>query len=270
MRREIPEQPLWHDRLFARSDYRQSAREVELSLINVEAPDEVRLRDAMPDVLNQLKLIREDIVRSVDHHGQRNYTLQESTHRGVHDFLSGHFIITIHGPQAVSAKDELRASPAVSASVPNIVSREVGETSRVRKGVQSSQPSYGAQASHETYFDAFEVLCPLDPAASPPQVKMARSIHTVPDLWREWQYGSGSDPAIQALEDAYGAGWRLDQAERVFFGRRKVIIDEVKRRAALPGATPAAAVEDLELVRRRMKVTLHRLWRWLHDKKDAV
>lgn len=102
---------MWHDRLFARSDYRQFAREVELSLINVEAPDEVRLRDAMPDVLNKLKLIREDIVRSVDHHGQRNYTLQESMHRGVHDFLSGNFSITIHGPQAVSAKDELRTSP---------------------------------------------------------------------------------------------------------------------------------------------------------------
>ena len=129
---------MWYDRLFAWSDHRQFAREVELSFINVEAPDEVRLHDAMPDVLKQLKLIREDIVRSVDHHGQRKYTLQESTHRGVHDFLSGHFSITIHGPQAASTKDELRTSPAGSASVPNIVSKEVGETSRVREGVQSS------------------------------------------------------------------------------------------------------------------------------------
>ena len=108
MRREFPEHPMWHDRLFARSDYRQFAREGELSLINVEAPVEVRLRDAMPDVLNQLKLIREDIVRSVDHHGQRNYTLQESTHRGVHDFLSGHFFY--HHPRPPSGFCKRRAS----------------------------------------------------------------------------------------------------------------------------------------------------------------
>ena len=99
IRREFPEHPMWRDRLFARSDYRQFAREVELSLIDIEAPDEVRLRNAMPDVLNQLKLIREDIERSVDHHGQRNCTLQESMHRGVHDSLSGHFSINIRGPK---------------------------------------------------------------------------------------------------------------------------------------------------------------------------
>ena len=51
-RRGFPEHSMWRDRLFARSDYRHFAREVELSLIDNEAPDEVRLRNAMPDVLN--------------------------------------------------------------------------------------------------------------------------------------------------------------------------------------------------------------------------
>ena len=41
-----------------------------------------------------------------------------------------------------------------------------------------------------------------------------------------------------------------------FFGRRNVIIDELRRRAVLPGATQAAAIEDLELVRDREAVVI--------------
>ncbi len=70
--------------------------------------------------------------------------------------------------------------------------------------------------------------------------------------------GWGSAPAIQALETAYEAKWRLSQQERVFFGRRKVIIDEVHRRTQ-SNQFSDAAVEELKLVRRRLKVSLHGL-----------
>ena len=56
------------------------------------------------------------------------------------------------------------------------------------------------------------------------------------------------------------------QSEKVFFGRRKVIINEIVRRAA-SGARPEAAAEELELVRRNLGVSLHGLWKWLNDRK---
>lgn len=91
---------------------------------------------------------------------------------------------------------------------------------------------------------------------------MSRTIVTVPDLWREWTVGLGNGPAVQALEDTYGAQWRPDQSERVFYSRRKVIIDEIRTRERR-GGHAQVAVEELELIRQRGKRSLYGLWRLL-------
>ena len=93
---------------------------------------------------------------------------------------------------------------------------------------------------------------------------MACTLTTVRDLWREWTIGWSSGPAIQALEAVYGSRWRPSQKERVFFGRRKVIVDEISRCMAL-GKTFEVAVEELELVRSKGKFSLHGLWEFLWD-----
>ena len=93
---------------------------------------------------------------------------------------------------------------------------------------------------------------------------MCRTIQTVPDLWREWTVGWGSGPAIQTLEQAYGSRWRLSPTERVFFGRRKVIVDEIKRRTTSRMSAIVAA-EELETVRRRLEKSLNSLIKWLKE-----
>src|SRR3954451_20975707 len=91
-------------------------------------------------------------------------------------------------------------------------------------------------------------------------------IQTVLELWREWTVGLGfGQPSVQSLEDSYGAIWRPEQKERVFFSRRKVIIDEIRRRAAERGGNTAAIVEELELIRQWGKFTLHGLWQVLNQ-----
>ena len=55
-------------------------------------------------------------------------------------------------------------------------------------------------------------------------------------------------PSVQSLEDSYGAIWRPEQKECVFFSHHKVIVDEIRRRAAERGGNTAAIVEELELV----------------------
>jgi hypothetical protein len=80
----------------------------------------------------------------------------------------------------------------------------------------------------------------------------------VPEVWREWTYGLGANPSVQSLERSYGATWRPSSRERVMFCRRKVIIDEIYTRHS-KGLSLDAAVEELELVRCRGKLSLYQL-----------
>jgi hypothetical protein len=61
--------------------------------------------------------------------------------------------------------------------------------------------------------------------------------------------GLGDGPSVQGLEDLCGPHWQQAHSEKVMCGRRKVIIDEIRRRQA-EGINMGAA-EEVELVRRR-------------------
>jgi hypothetical protein len=95
---------------------------------------------------------------------------------------------------------------------------------------------------------------PLDPSI----YQMSRTIQTVRELWDEWYSGLDGNPSIQSLEATYGCRWRPGNKERVFFSRRKVIINEIHSRAS-SGMSLSAAVEEVELVRRKAQCTLYQL-----------
>jgi hypothetical protein len=60
--------------------------------------------------------------------------------------------------------------------------------------------------------------------------KLSRTISTVGELWQEWEKGLSPDkPSVIQLETMYGPKWRSSQAERKFYSRRKVIIEEVRK-----------------------------------------
>jgi len=67
----------------------------------------------------------------------------------------------------------------------------------------------------------------------------------VPQLWREWTVGLGNGLSVQGLEDLYGARWRPAHSEKAMYSRRKVIIDEIRRRQA-EGINTGAAVEEVD------------------------
>jgi hypothetical protein len=48
MRREFPAHPLWTDPVFARDDHQTFTKDVELSLLEVEEPEEVQIRKTLP------------------------------------------------------------------------------------------------------------------------------------------------------------------------------------------------------------------------------
>lgn len=77
---------------------------------------------------------------------------------------------------------------------------------------------------------------------------MSRSLSTVAGLWQEWKTGLNSSPSVESLEARYGPKWRTSQAERKFYSRRKVIIEEITKRIAT-GMEDWRAVEEVEGVR---------------------
>jgi hypothetical protein len=80
------------------------------------------------------------------------------------------------------------------------------------------------------------------------QYTIPRDIRTVYQLWVLWKVGDRNMPSIQHLEHMFGAAWR-PACEKTFFHRRKVIIDELERRAAAEPMRPEASIAvemDLE------------------------
>ena len=267
LRREFPQHPVWQSPIFVRDDYTQFAQEVEQSLLEVEEPDEVRLRKIVPDIANRMNLCREDIVRTVEVQGLRTHALLQSVSTQLDDLFSGRFSVTFH--RHPSAQDP---GPGPGPG-PHPIESTTASTTAVSQPVAAVPADPLAEASYDAAPDpsASAPACAprLDPAAPPPPYMMNRTIGSVHDLWREWTVGLGSGPSIQALEAAYGASWRKPQSEKVWFGRRKVIIEEIRQRAAYH-ATVEGAVEELELVRRRQHTTLNGLSRWIKAKHHCT
>jgi hypothetical protein len=74
---------------------------------------------------------------------------------------------------------------------------------------------------------------------------MSRNVQTVGQLWREWTVGLTGQPAVQQLESTYGPRWRPQLKERTFFSRRKVIVDNIKKKA-MSGRDVGQVIKELE------------------------
>jgi len=97
--------------------------------------------------------------------------------------------------------------------------------------------------------------------SSVPSYRLSREVYTIPDLWREWTVGLAVGlPSIDDLDRRWGSRWRSPK-ERQYYSTRKVIIDEVRRRAASYGE--AQAVARMEEERLVAKASLDRVSKML-------
>jgi len=100
-----------------------------------------------------------------------------------------------------------------------------------------------------------------------PSYKLSREVYTIPDLWREWTVGLAVGlPSIDELDRRWNSRWRSPK-ERQYYSTRKVIIDEVRRRAATYGE--AQAVARMEEERLVAKASLDKVSKMLRAAKKA-
>jgi hypothetical protein len=100
-----------------------------------------------------------------------------------------------------------------------------------------------------------------------PSYRLSREVYTIPDLWREWTVSLAVGlPSIDKLDCLWNSRWRSPK-ERQYYSTRKVIIDEVRRRATT--YEEAQAVARMEEERLAAKVSLDKVSKMLRAAKKA-
>jgi hypothetical protein len=106
----------------------------------------------------------------------------------------------------------------------------------------------------------------------PPEHSMSRKTQTLTDLWREWTLGIPPFASIEELDRRFGSRWRAGrQKELQWYSSRKVLIDEIKKRA--PTGTPeelATVVREWDAVRKREGWSLDYMSRELRKIKRGI
>ena len=135
---------------------------------DLEEPEEVRLRRVVPDIASRLNVNRQDIVRTVADHGQRNTQLLQQLSRQFDDLLGGRITLRF-APLDTLAPYRTNTTEAVSAEASDDVA-----TLQVAATALAAAPLAPA-ATPPSY----------DPDSPPPAYRISRTIVTVHDLWRE-------------------------------------------------------------------------------------
>ena len=95
LRREFPHHPLWEDPLFVRPDYREFAGEVARSLEDLEEPEEIRLRRAIPAIAERLNVVQHGLTQAVNEWGARTHRTVCELNARLDDFLLGRVPFTL-------------------------------------------------------------------------------------------------------------------------------------------------------------------------------
>ncbi|KAK6854864.1 centromere DNA-binding protein complex CBF3 subunit [Apiospora arundinis] len=84
--------------------------------------------------------------------------------------------------------------------------------------------------------------------AQPPQFRLPRTTKSIVDLLRIWRTGLPGMPSIDTLEARWGARWR-PLSEKAFFSKRKIIIDEIGRKAGATKRTEEVVAQQMDAER---------------------
>ena len=257
LRPMFPSHPVWEHPLFETPAYRAFAAEVLVAHAKTEVPEDLQLRTAMPVVEERLSTLQQVIGGKVDYWGHRNSVKLDIVDGHLQDMLQGRFEWTLTPTRRINP-----APPAAAAVQSNSTGLPAAEAASIDLQLQT--------ASIATFpnFPDLVASNAADSAPSPPDFSMSRTLTTVAEAWQEWTAGIAGRPSIQSLDDAWGPAWRKLQKEKMFYCRRKVLINEIRKRAA--GGDPCRAVSDLEQIRLQGRRSLDALQKLLNrQQKEA-
>jgi len=243
---EMPSHSMWKHPLFQRSDFKQFAQELLQSVCTTETPYEIQLQQSVPAIADRITNTEQSLQQTMSSNQLQLLDYLRTISSQVNDLTSGRISFTVRANGLESGLELEQPTLAID----SVKSTKMQEIEPENMDIIQEQPQQASLASFTQM----------------PSYKLSRTIKTVRELWAEWTIGLNGQPAVQALEQQYGAKWRSDSKERVMFGRRKIIIDEIYARAK-DGTSVMKAVEALELIQARMKCSLAKLVEFLKESR---
>lgn len=217
-RTEFPQHPIFQAPLFRTAEYKafELGMHASLAVAVDEDPHSIAIEKAVPALNDRLRTMA-----GVIQNGQ-------VTHAQALRSLEG--IISSRVSQLTSALDDFLGGSFTCQFVPRSLGHSLGHAAGPAPALVRPAPL---------------PLTALAGAAAPsvPEYTMSRTIQTIPELWQEWTVGLHGQPSIERLDELYGSRWRTGPgkaSERQFYSRRKTLITEIRRLAAIQGAAPGA------------------------------
>jgi len=220
-RQEFPRHPIFQDPLFQTADYRAFELSVRgaLAVAIEEDPHSLAIRKAVPALNDRLRTMT-----GVIQNGQVTHTQALSA-------LEGMLMSRIG--QLTSAIDDFVGGSFTCRFVP----RSQSQAGPWSAPTAIDGGSVGPLAPVPLPVTALAGATPTGLG----QYSMSRAVHTIPELWQEWTVGLHGQPSIERLDELYGSRWRSGPgkaSERQFYSRRKTLITEIKRLAAIQAMAP--------------------------------
>lgn len=176
------------------------------------------------------------------------------------------------GHRAFATPDRVTASDlqAGLASIPT-PKNALATSQRELIGTPSTSTPGSASLGSGTPAPIFEgkvelKITPSPHPSEPPTVEQS-SLDTVEEVWEEYRYGRNGNQPLEQLDGLWGPRWRQDPKIRVWYSRRKAILDKIRQFIA-DGIDEQNAVMEVEKMRRGR--TLHWLSRILQDDRKAT
>ena len=267
--RAYPRHPVFADPLFASEEYREFstrmlAAEASGSMV-AEDLHSIAVEKAVPAVAASIRTMTEVMQTKDATHTENIAAMGRKVNRlaqSMEDFFGGYFSLNF-------TPKRTRLVPQGFASVSrrqHEISPSRRASARTRTAAEDSSSSLTSAPASPT---PTTLGAPLPLAASSleqlssegPTYKLSREVRTIPDLWREWTVGLGGSPSVGELDRTRGTSWRAPK-ERQYYSMRKVIIDEVWRRAGGVGADGEAClavVDAMEAERQTGRTSLDKI-----------
>jgi hypothetical protein len=253
LRKQFPHHPLWKDSLFACPEYLRFAGRVESSLANVMTPAELTMQRYWPAQEAVAKLRYETTLTEV--RGLR-LEMKEMAGRLVQMERSAAAFAPVwvqHGSTGIWVGPAELAHPPHPPPLPPVVAAATPTattTTAPSSAPPSGPPPPPAAAAELPAPPTADGPLVLDPQAPARPYKMLRGSNSVFQLWVEWTLGLAGGPSIEALDHCWGARWRREPGECMFYGRRKKVIAEIRRRVGDGTAgSERQAIDQLEQLR---------------------
>ena len=267
---QFPGLSIWQHPVFDHPDWPEFAASVRNSEAQAEEPADVRVRNALPVLADNISAMHSRLASMVAHgttHTATNLKDLRSLVRDLHSFTGNRFTDLEALMAAQKQSPHLMVVP--SSAVKHDYMQEVLQNTltsssslSLLSAPSSSQP--GSSAVQTSTPPASLGLRPpnkspsIDPVDCPPGCPpgcppqpLATSMRSMKEVYREWYTGleGGRKPSVIELDHRFGNRWRYSSVIRTRWSDRKTLINAVNEEATRRGISAERLVEELDALK---------------------